>query len=272
MNAVKVSFGYLELIAAWKFLSATDRQWGLEWLTRPVVIILTVIPLVLWAAYMFGLYMTKGDYGQRPPRTVGRASVGVLAMGAAIYLISGYPKGPYEHLWMEAYLPPEYYGRALSAEEEALVAELPDGVSLGPLSVAWHEGYESALEEGRKRNAPVFLDFTGITCVNCLKMEGNIFPKEEVAPLIKQMVRAHLYVDKKPFGKGNAAFQEKHYKGASQPYYAVMNPFTEETLAVFEGYDPDPAAFAEVLQQGIDKAVTQGLETIPLVTLASGGE
>ena len=272
MNAVKVSFGYLELIAAWKFLSATDRQWGLEWLTRPVVIILTVIPLVLWAAYMFGLYMTKGDYGQRPPRTVGRASVGVLAMGAAIYLISGYPKGPYEHLWMEAYLPPEYYGRALTAEEEALVAELPDGVSLGPLSVAWHEGYESALEEGRKRNAPVFLDFTGITCVNCLKMEGNIFPKEEVAPLIKQMVRAHLYVDKKPYGKGNAAFQEKHYQGASQPYYAVMNPFTEETLAVFEGYDPDPAAFAQVLQQGIDKAVEQGLETIPLVTLASGGE
>lgn len=272
MNAVKVSFGYLELIAAWKFLSATDRQWQLEWLTRPVVIILTVIPLVLWAAYMFGLYMTKGDYGQRPPRTVGRASVGVLAMGAAIYLVSGYPKGPYEHLWMEAYLPPEYYGRALTAEEEALVADLPEGVSLGPLSVAWHEGYELALEEGRKRNAPVFLDFTGITCVNCLKMEGNIFPKEEVAPLIKQMVRAHLYVDKAPYGKGNAAFQEKHYKGASQPYYAVMNPHTEETLAVFEGYDPDPAAFAQVLQQGIDEAVDQGLETIPLVTLESGSE
>ncbi|MCH2101416.1 MAG: thioredoxin family protein [Planctomycetes bacterium] len=272
MNAVKVSFGYLELIAAWKFLSATDRQWQLEWLTRPVVIILTIIPLVLWAAYMFGLYMTKGDYGQRPPRTVGRASIGALALGAAIYLISGFPKGPYEHLWMEAYLPPEYYGRALTAEEEAIVATLQEGVSLGPLSVAWHEGYVSALAEGRKRNAPVFLDFTGITCVNCLKMEGNIFPNEEVAPLIKQMVRAHLYVDKDPYGQSNASFQEKHYQGASQPYYAVMNPYTEETLAVFEGYDPDSSAFAEVLQSGIEKGRAQGLETLPIPTLVSSGE
>ena len=29
-----------------------------------MVVVLTVIPLLLWAAYMFGLYMTKGDYGQ----------------------------------------------------------------------------------------------------------------------------------------------------------------------------------------------------------------
>lgn len=284
MNAVKVSFGYLELIAAWKFLSATDRQWGLEWLTRPVVIILTVIPLVLWAAYMFGLYMTKGDYGQRPPRTVGRASVGVLAMAAAIYLVSGYPKGPYEHLWMEAYLPPEYYGQGLSDEEvakieqakhreleggltfeeEQLLAAEKEGISLGPLRYAWHEGWESALEEAREKNALVFLDFTGITCVNCLRMEGNIFPKEGVEDRIAQMVRAHLYVDKAPYGAGNTAFQEKHFRGANQPYYAVMDPFKEEALIEFEGYDPNAELFAEFLRKGIERGAERGIGVLPV--------
>ena len=103
-------------------------------------------------------------------------------------------------------------------------------------------------------------------------MEGNIFPVPEVAEKIESVTRGHLYVDKPPHGEENGAYQVETFGVASQPYYAVMNPFTEETLAVFEGYDPDPAAFAEVLQQGIDKALTQGLETIPLVTLASGGE
>lgn len=272
MNAVKVSFGYLELIAAWKFLSATDRQLGLELLTRPVVIILTVIPLLLMAGYLFGLYMTKGDYGQKPPRTLPRMAVGSLALAASIYLLAGYPKGPYEHLWMEAYLPPEYYGRELTPEEEVLVATLKEGVSLGPLSLAWHDGWESALEEGRERNAPVFLDFTGVTCVNCLKMEGNIFPKEGVADRIKQMVRAHLYVDKAPFGDSNTDFQEKHFKGANQPYYAVMDPFTEEPLATFNGYDSDHELFAEFLQNGIDEAVARGMEPLPVVTLTAGEE
>jgi thiol:disulfide interchange protein DsbD len=273
MNAVKVSFGYLELIAAWKFLSATDRQWDLEWMTRPVVIVLTIIPLVLWAGYMFGLYITKGDYGQKPPRSVPRVAVGLLALGAAIYLSLGFPKGPYEHLWMEAYLPPEYYGRTLTAEEAALVATLEEGVSLGPLSMAWHEGWETALAEGRKKNAIVFIDFTGITCVNCLKMEGNIFPKEGVQDRIQQMVRAHLYVDKEPYGDGNAAFQEKHYQSASQPLYVVMNPHTEETLARFGGYNPDHELFAKFLQDGIDAGKAQGLSVLeyapPVVEVAA---
>jgi thiol:disulfide interchange protein len=275
MNAVKVSFGYLELIAAWKFLSATDRKLDLEWLTRPVVLVLTIIPLVLWAAYMFGFYMTKGDYGQKPPRSAPRMAVGLLALGAALYLGMGYPKGPYEHLWMEAYLPPEYYGRTLTVEEATLLATLEEGVSIGPLSLDWHEGWETALAEGRKKNAVVFIDFTGITCVNCLKMEGNIFPKEGVKDRIQQMVRAHLYVDKPPYGNGNAAFQEKHYQSASQPYYVVMNPHNEETLAVFNGYNPDHALFAEFLQNGIDRGKAKGLTVLeyapPVVEVAAPG-
>lgn len=262
MNAVKVSFGYLELIAAWKFLSATDRQWDLVLLTRPVVIILTIIPLVLWAAYMFGLYMTKGDYGQKPPRSAPRIVVGLFALAFAVYLAMGFPKGPYEHMWMEAYLPPEYYGRALTEAEEELVAEAPEGQSLGPLSLIWHEGYESALEEGREKNAVVFIDFTGITCVNCLKMEGQIFPKPEIAALIPQFVRAHLYVDKAPYGDGNKTFQLEKFEVSAQPYYGVMDPHTGEILSRFNGYDSDHTLFRDFLQEGIDKGLARGLTVL----------
>lgn len=275
MNAVKVSFGYLELIAAWKFLSATDRQWGLEWLTRPVVIILTIIPLVLWAGYMFGLYMTKGDYGQKPPRSAPRMVVGALALVFAGYLGMGFPKGPYEHMWMEAYLPPEHYGRALTEAEAALAANAEEGESVGLLGLLWHDGWETAVEEGREKNAVVFLDFTGITCVNCMLMEGKVFPKPGVAELIPQFVRAHLYVDKAPYGDSNKAFQLESFNISAQPYYVVLDPHTKEELISFAGYDPDHELFAEFLRNGIELGKARGLtvlEVPPPVEEGAEGE
>ncbi len=259
MNAVKVSFGFLEIIAAWKFLSAAERVPDLQILTRPVVIVLTAVPLILWAAYMFGLYTTKGDYGQKPPRSAPRFAIGTLVLALGVYVLSGFPRDTYQYMWMEAYLPPNYYGKQLTEEQEQLEASLPEGISLGPLDLPWHEGWESAMEEGRQANSVVFLDFTGVSCVNCMRMEGNIFPDERVSSLIEQLVRAHLYVDKPPFRHSNTAYELELFQSASQPYYAVMDPKSGEVLSTFKGYDPDPAAFAEFLQKGIDAGATRGL-------------
>ncbi len=241
MNAVKVSFGYIEIIAAWKFLTSAERVWDLEILTRPVVIILTVIPLLLWAGYMFGLYTTKGDYGQKPPRTMPRMAVGLFALVSAVYIASAYPRDNYKG-WVEAYFPPSDYGNPY-----------------GPLGLEWHESYEAAFAEGRDKNQVVFLDFTGVTCVNCLRMEGNIFPADGVADRIESMVRAHLYVDKGEFGPANGEFQELKFQRVSQPFYVVMDPFTQEPLSQFDGYDPDPELFANFLRDGIEAGKKLGI-------------
>jgi len=252
MNAVKVSFGYIEIIAAWKFLSSAERVWDLEILTRPVIIVLTIIPLLLWAGYMFGLYMTKGDYGQKPPRTLPRLAVGLLALASAGYIATGFPRNNYQG-WVEAYFPPTDYGNPY-----------------GPLELIWEESISASIEKGREENSVVFLDFTGVTCVNCLRMEGNIFPVEAVASQIKTMVRGHLYVDKPPFGKENGAYQVETFGLASQPYYAVIDPISGDVLSTFNGYDPDAELFAKFLREGIEAGAARGLG--PGVTSLTGGE
>ena len=40
--------------------------------------------------------------------------------------------------------------------------------------------YEEALAIARKLDKPLMLDFTGINCVNCRKMEGQVWSDPEV--------------------------------------------------------------------------------------------
>ena len=94
-------------------------------------------------------------------------------------------------------------------------------------------------------NKPVLLDFTGWACVNCRKMEENVWSDSEIFSLLNEnYIIISLYVDdgKKLFkdaqfnyqypdgrikiintiGKKWATFQAINFKTASQPYYVQM--------------------------------------------------
>lgn len=246
MNAVKVSLGYLELIAAWKFLSNADRYWDLEILTRPVVIVLTAAPLLLLAFYLFGWYRTKHDYEKPVPGKMRKLTgVGFLTLG--IYIGMGLQGGPFSGA-LEAYFPPEGYGHGI-----------------GPANLEWHENYDEAFAEAKQEGKLLFLDFTGVTCVNCLRMEGNIMPHDLVKPLLEQMVRAELYVDKPPYGDWNSDFQIERFNTAQQPLYVVIDPSLgdpskggmEAIQSTFPGYHPDPVRFAAFLKDGMGLTDTE---------------
>ena len=56
--------------------------------------------------------------------------------------------------------------------------------------------YQEALEVARKLKKPLMLDFTGINCVNCRKMEGQVWSDPKVMQRLKEdFVIASLYVD-----------------------------------------------------------------------------
>jgi thiol:disulfide interchange protein DsbD len=47
-------------------------------------------------------------------------------------------------------------------------------------------------------NKPIMLDFTGFACVNCRKMENNVWSDERILSILKnQVVVISLYVDDK---------------------------------------------------------------------------
>ena len=259
MNVVKVSAGFIELIAAIKFFSNTDLYFHAKVLTWPVAVALTIVFLLLWAGYMFGLYRTHHDFERTRPGK-GRILTGIGALALAGFFAPGLwdrSENAYAGGWAEAYLPPFDYGAEVIAADGGVI-------KAGGLS--WQENYARAYEMGLEQKRPLFVDFTGVTCVNCRKMEYDIFPQDSVTPLMASMARAELWVDKPPFGKWNADFQVDRFDMAAQPYYVVIDPRDDALLGTFPGYDPDPAAFAAFLTE----AQTQYDERTPGALPAGG--
>lgn len=243
MNAIKVSAGFIELVAAVKFFSNTDLSLHARVFTWPVAVGLWIVFFLLWAGYMFGLYRTHHDY-DKPRRTAGRVATGILALALAAFLLPGLwnrSETAYAGGWAEAYLPPAEYG------SEKLGA---DGGVIKAGGLSWHENYARAYEIAFEEGMPLFVDFTGVTCVNCRKMEYDIFPQPEVRALLAGMARAELWVDKPPYGKWNADYEVERFQAAAQPYYAVIDPRDDTVLEVkADGYDPDPAVFVAFLSK-----------------------
>ena len=118
---------------------------------------------------------------------------------------------------------------------------------------------------------PVMIDFTGWSCVNCRKMEENIWIEPEVLQLLKEdYVLISLYVDDKSnlpekeqklsectgkkiktIGNKWSEFQACTFQTNSQPYYVLMGP-DEKLLNTPKGYTPDKEKYIEFLQEGLD--------------------
>ena len=240
MNTVKVCAGFVELIAAIKFFSNTDLVWELEILTWPVVLAGATIIMLLWGAYMLGLYKLPYDY-EKPKPGGRRKFFGAVIVLTGLWLSPGIFNRDYNLGGLVAYMPPATYG--LYEFDEAT------GLIIGPANLEWYEEYDHAFKVAKSTDLPLFIDFTGVTCVNCRLMENGVFPDEEVRPLLEKFARVELWVDKNPeYGK----MQVERYGRASQPYYVILDPRTDTVLATYDGYDPDPAPFAEFLQKGLD--------------------
>jgi thioredoxin-related protein len=114
------------------------------------------------------------------------------------------------------------------------------------------------------------IDFTGHACVNCRKMEANVWPDKEVSERInREYVLVQLYVDDKtdlapneqsttPEGRtiktiGNkwSYLQTSKFQANSQPFYVLLDPETEQPLVAPQGADYDPGAYVKFLDAGL---------------------
>ena len=110
--------------------------------------------------------------------------------------------------------------------------------------------YDEALAHARQEGKPLFIDFTGVYCANCRVMERRVFPTKSVKEQLDKMVLTRLYVDKKDsLSQVFAQLQFERYKQATQPYYVILDPKDESTMADTGGYVPN--GFAEFLKEGL---------------------
>jgi thiol:disulfide interchange protein len=201
LNTVKVVLGFLELALAFKFLSNADLVLQLHLLEREVFIAIWIAIFAALTLYLFGKITLPHD-SPLQHISVGRLYLGLLTLVFTIYLIPGLWGAPLKII--SAFPPPPQYsespfgvggsGHSNAGSEKGL----PEGAELGPHGIMVFHDYEDGLAYAKSVNKPIMLDFTGYACVNCRKMENNVWSDTSVLPILKNdIVLISLYVDDK---------------------------------------------------------------------------
>ncbi|MFZ6025317.1 MAG: protein-disulfide reductase DsbD family protein [Bacteroidota bacterium] len=261
LDTVKKVLAFVEVALAFKFLSNADlvMHWGL--LKREVFIgiwILTGLGLTL---YLFGVLRLPHDYKGMKIGT-GRKMAGVIALLFTLYLIPGVTSTKYANLKLLSGFPPplsySIYGN-----------QNVHGKGLEPNVI---NNYEKALQMAKDQGKPLLIDFTGWACVNCRKMEENVWTQPEVYNYIREnFILVSLYVDDREklpieqrftytttdgkqkqlmtLGDKWATFQAENFNQVTQPLYVIMDT-SERLLNHPVGYTPDAKKYVEWLKCG----------------------
>lgn len=282
LNTVKVVLGFVELGLGFKFLSIADQayHWGI--LDREIFIAIWFLLAIGLGLYLFGVIRFPHD-DKKPVISFGRIGLGIASLAFAVYLFGGFQGGQLNAL--AGYLPPVKqtdfsFEVALGLKpkpERSTVA--PDGyngvVRHADFLELPHElkgffDYDQAMDFAKSVGKPLFIDFTGHGCVNCRKMEQNVWSDPRVLNLLRnEFVLVALYVDdktelpeeewyessfdgriKKTVGKQNFDFQIVEFNGNAQPYYVLLD-HEEELLTEPVAYVPDVDDFLTFMNEAL---------------------
>jgi thiol:disulfide interchange protein DsbD len=200
LNTVKVVLGFLELALAFKFLSNADLVLQLHLLEREVFLAIWIAIFGTLAFYLFGKITLPHD-SPTMHISVGRLSLGLVVLSFTLYMIPGLWGAPLKLI--NAFPPPMEYSESplgfnKNTTSGTTNTTLPDGAKLGPHQIILFDDYEKGLAYAKTVNKPLMLDFTGFACVNCRKMENNVWSNDRILSILKnQVVVISLYVDDK---------------------------------------------------------------------------
>ena len=213
LNTVKVFLGFLELALAFKFLSNADLVLQLHILEREVFLAIWIAIFGALALYLFGKITLPHD-SPLPFISVGRLMMGLLILTFTIYLIPGLWGAPLKII--SAFPPPMTYsespnGVGNTAGGGGALAKLPEGAKYGPHNLITFDDYDQGLAYAKSVNKPILLDFTGHACVNCRKMENNVWSDKVILPILREdVVLISLYVDdKRPLPKDKQFYSKE---------------------------------------------------------------
>jgi thiol:disulfide interchange protein DsbD len=275
LNSVKVVLGFVELAFAFKFLSTADLVWQSGILTREIFLAIWIAVGFALTFYLFGAYQLPHD-SEVKKLGVGRMMLGLLSLTFTIYLIPGLWGAPLKLI--SGFPPPTFYAEAPGGfGGSAAVVPTSNGVPSGadpehcPLNLNCFHDFETGMAYAREVGKPVMIDFTGWGCVNCRKMEENVWSDPRVLEKLRNdVVLISLYVDEREplpleeqyyseiigskvrnVGNKWSEFQAKHFQTNSQPYYVFLNHTDMKPLIEPTAYDPDINHYLDWLNRGV---------------------
>ncbi|OIQ24025.1 protein-disulfide reductase DsbD domain-containing protein [Lacinutrix sp. MedPE-SW] len=261
LTTVKVVLGFIEIALALKFLSNADlvKHWGL--LKREVFIGLWIIVGIGLLLYLFGKIKFPHDGPYKKP-TKWRWSFIFLVFAFTVYLIPGLTNTKYANLKMLSGFPPPLWYSIYEKESEC------------PLGLNCYKDLNEGVAAAKASNKPIMLDFTGYACVNCRKMEEQVWSEDDIYNILNdEYIIISLYVDDRKelpeneqfkFLKSNgslksiktigdkwATLQTVTFQNNSQPFYVLLN-HDMEMLNHTTAYTPNDEEYLEWLKKGLE--------------------
>lgn len=196
LNSVKVVLGFLEIALAFKFLSNADLVVQAHLLEREVFIALWVVIFALLGFYLMGKINLSHD-SPLPFLSVPRLFMSIVIFSFVMYMIPGLWGAPVKIL--SGFLPPQNYSEIpYGIGGEAPKYKLPAHAYYGPHGIPVFHDYDEAKHYADSINKPLMLDFTGHACINCRKMEDQVWSEALVKQmLVDSVVVVSLHVDEK---------------------------------------------------------------------------
>ena len=275
LNSVKVVLGFIEVALGFKFLSVADQtyHWGL--LDREIYLGIWIVVFTLLGLYLLGKIRFEAN-GEVKHIGVFRLFLVIVDFTFVVYMIPGMFGAPLKAL--SGYLPPiETQDFVIWSKEDGSmpVQSLSDvnagetGLHKLPLGLTGYLSIDEALVEAKKVGKPVFVDISGLACVNCREMEQRVWSDPQVLQLLRdEFVIAVLYTDDKEKlpesewvttkngkvlkdrGRVNAYYVRERFDVSAQPNYVILDPQGNQITPI-RGYNLDIDGFVEFLKSGL---------------------
>ena len=239
LNSVKVVMGFLELAAAFKFISNTDLVWGWGFFSHNTVLAVWAVLMLLTGIYLLGKIQLPHD-SPLASISVPRLMLSTAFLTFGLYLTSGL-FGQKIHGLIYSYLPP-----IVESESGAVRT---NGASMAE-EFNWYRNLDEGLAEARATGKSVFIDFTGYTCTNCRWMEANTFTKTEVKHRFGEMILVQLYTDGGPNHRENQQYEIDRFGTAALPFYVILSP-NDDIITTFPGMTRSLDDFLDFLDKGL---------------------
>lgn len=273
LNTIKVSFAFIELALALKFLSNVDLIYNWRLLDREIFIALWIVLAVLLGFYLLGKLKFYHD-SELKHITILRLFFAIAAFTFALYLLPGMWGAPLKALG--GWVPPEYTQdfnlyRVQNTTVENSNSNAPAPKKFAdkihaPYGLTAYFDLEEGIAAAKVLQKPIMLDFTGYSCANCRKMEAEVWSDPEVLKRINEnFVLVSLYVDEptaltaaekytnangeaiETVGEKNLDYEITKFGFNAQPLYMFMDVEQNALSDIKYGYDPDIDKFIQHL-------------------------
>jgi thiol:disulfide interchange protein len=283
LNTVKVTFGFIELALAMKFLSNVDLAYHWRLLDREIFLVIWIVIFTLQGLYLLGKLKFSHD-SDLPFITVPRLFFAIATFCFALYLFPGLWGAPLKGIggWLPHTSTQDFNLQDIKYQLEDLKSS---GVNSGsskdiappakkyidklhtPFRLPGYFDLDEGMAAAKILNKPVMLDFTGHSCANCRKMEAEVWADPEVLRRIKEdFVLVSLYVDESTelpdneqytnkagekivtVGDKNKDYEITKFGFNAQPLYMFLDLNGTPLSDIKYGYDSNIKKFVDHLE------------------------